>query len=113
MKKPTKQTKEYYDYHDCRDYLQKKYGYDERDYAGEFTKPAKNSKAVKALNKEETSYWDFWHHVIRYTEIHNGCFFWMEKEWLEDATEWQKEIIQHYLDEFADEKGVINFYVYW
>jgi hypothetical protein len=36
--KPKKHTIEYYDYHECRDYLQEKYGYNERDYAGRHKK---------------------------------------------------------------------------
>lgn len=34
MNKPVKQTRTYYDYHQCQKYLQEKYGYDERDYFG-------------------------------------------------------------------------------
>jgi len=120
MKKPGKRTKEYYDYHECRDYLQEKYSYDERDYAGKHNhgKAAKNSKAVTALgltNDNDPPYWDFWHFVIDAGGVQsNSSFFHLTTEWLHGETEdWQKEIIQHYLDEFADKDGMIEFYVDW
>jgi hypothetical protein len=44
MEKPKKESQEYYDYNECRDYLEAKYDYDERDYAGRFT-PTSNPNA--------------------------------------------------------------------
>ena len=105
MNKPTKKTKSYYDYNQCRNYLQEKYGYDERDYAGRF----KN-------RGEDLPYQDFWHWVIKRHEVHNGCFIIFSKENLEEDSEtedWVKEIYKHYIDEFADENGELEMYCWW
>jgi len=129
MDKPVKKTREAFDYHECRDYLQDKYQYSERDYAGHFGEPAQNSPAVAAApieknesvawDEERPPYWDFWHFVIDHTEMHNGTYITMSEEWLPMATDWQKEIIQHYIDEFAEpathdeECREVEFYVEW
>jgi hypothetical protein len=105
LTKPQLQTKTFYNYNDCRNYLEKKYGYDERDYAKKF-----QGKKVH----DDKPYLDFWHWVIDHNEVHNGCFISFERGTLEYITEeWVKEIYTHYLDEFADEKGEIVFYVWW
>jgi hypothetical protein len=105
MKKPNEKTRQYYDYHECQDYLQKKYGYDERNYADhKFTgKP------------DDAPYQDFWHFVIEMTNLNNGTFIYMNNDWLESAKEpWQKEIIEHYLSEFGKGKNrEVQFFVAW
>jgi len=112
--KPTKKTRESLDYHECRDYLEDKYKFKERDYAGHFGPPATNSRIVQAAMEEgRPPYWDFWHFVLEITGIHNGSYFTMSEEWLPMATAWQKEIITLYLDEFADESREVVFYVSW
>ena len=113
--KPKKQIKEYYDYHKCRDYLQEKFGYNERDYAGRFNKKGKRITKVTL----EIPYQDFWHWVLDKHEVHNGSFLTFDRQSLkyydEDKTikPWQREIYCHYLDEFADEKGELEMYVWW
>jgi len=113
MEKPQSKIKQYYDYHECRNYLQEKYGYDERDFSNQATKGGREAQTL-----------DFWYWVIEHDDIHNGCFVIFSKEILEDEdtdwTEiddkfgnWQKEIYQHYIDEFADENGEVEFYVWW
>jgi hypothetical protein len=107
MKKPTKKTKSYYDYIQCRDYLQKKYDYNERDYAGKF----------KNRDKEDVPYQDFWHWVIEHYQVCNGCFITFSKEYLEcdgkESEAWVREIYKHYIDEFADENGELEMYCWW
>lgn len=108
MQKPKKHKKEYYDYNECRDYLQEKYGYDERDYLGMFT--------GKTVN-DNVEYQDFWHWVCDNYEIHNGCCITFDMELLKEKDiyikPWQKEILKHYLEEFADENGKVELYVWW
>jgi len=103
--KPQKQVREYYDYNKCRDYLEAKYGYSERDYAG-----MSKGKGVNV----SVPYLDFWHWVLENQEVHNGCFISFSRGVLEEIEEdWVKEIYTRYLDEFADEKGELEMYVWW
>lgn len=106
LKKPKKQTHRYYDYHECRDYLQKKFGYDERDYAKIYNN-GKYDKDIECL--------DFWYWLCEHSEIHNGCFVYFSKENLDDldGDEWVKEIYGHYIDEFADKNGELTMYAWW
>lgn len=104
--KPQKQSRTYYDYNECRDYLQEKYDYDERDYAGKYSHGNSGDG-----NKP---YLDFWHWVIERYEIHNGCYITFDKSELDDIEkDWIKEIYSHYLDEFADDNGELEMYVWW
>lgn len=111
--KPVKQTKTYYDYNECRNYLENKYGYDERDYSKRFKR--KDGKLTGINNDVE--YRDFWHWVLDHNQISNGCFITFYKEDLEDPEmdfeDWQKEIYKRYIDEFADENGELEMYVWW
>jgi len=114
MDKPIKKAKVAYDYHECSVYLQDKYGYNERDYAGHFGKPAKNSTAVAALDpNDEVPYWDFWHFVCDKGNPVRGGYFVMHEEWTDGGVEpWQEEILRLYLDEFG-ENGGVEFYADW
>jgi len=109
MNKPVKRVHEYYDYNECRNYLEEKYGYDERDYANKLTARGIGSKA----DDDSVPYQDFWHYICDCTDIYNGCDFTMYSDWMDDAEDWQKEILQHYFDEFGDENGEIEFNVLW
>ena len=114
LEKPEPRIIKCYDYNACRDYLQEKYDYDERDYAGRYKR--KNGK-VKECNLD-IEYLDFWHWVCEHHEVHNGCFITFCREVLEDEqtdfdADWQKEIYKHYIDEFADEKGEVELYCWW
>lgn len=104
LDKPKKKSRSYYDYIQCRDYLQAKYNYLERDYAGKFANGKLNGKP----------YLDFWHWVLDNHEVHNGCEILFSKEELETIEKpWVKEIYQRYIDEFADKKGELTLYVWW
>lgn len=104
MKRPVKHTHEYYDYHECRDYLESKHDYNERDYAG-------------WLDDKSLPYQDFWHFVCDMGDISNDSPFTMCEWWGgEGAADWQVDILDHYLDEFGEgEPGerMIEFYVSW
>lgn len=103
--KPVPRTKTAYDYNQCRDYLEAKYGYEERDYVGMFKE--------KKVN-EEVEYLDFWHWVLDRHTIHNGCYVTFSKEELDEIDkEWVREIYSHYIEEFADDNGELELYVWW
>ena len=142
-KKPIKKTIKYFNYNECSDYIEKKYGYEERDYAGvsayinsslkktnekfgnngwyEVSKQDASPEQLEAIKyhdellQKEPEYQDFWHFLLDHHEINNGGFFTMNKDHLmKEASDWQKEILQHYFDEFdPDNKGEIEFYVSW
>lgn len=107
MDKPVKKCHIYaYDYRECRDYLQARDGYDERDYASKFQGDA------------GPPYQDFWHFVLdKDPEIHNGCEVVMDESWAEGAEPWQQEILRKYLDAFGETgllgERVVNVYVWW
>jgi hypothetical protein len=104
MNKPTPKTKTAYSYTECRDYLQEKYGYKERDYAGKF----------KHRDMDDIPYQDFWHWVVGNYQIHNGCYVTFTKEVLDEIQEdWVKTIYSYYLHEFALDKNEVTFYVEW
>ena len=110
MNKPLKKSIPRYDYHECCNYLQDKYGYNERDYYGHF-KDGKFNKDVE--------YCDFWHWFIAHSYVPtNGSVVIMYEEWGEGLSDddWRKIIINHYLDEFGEgEFGnrSIEFWVEW
>lgn len=111
-----------FDFNDCTNYIEQKYGYSTRDYAGQF----RISKTGKILScNEGVPYQDFWHWVTEVYDIHNGCNITFSQETLDSykpvegeptdgcMEDWQIKIYQDYLNEFADENGEINFYVWW
>lgn len=93
-----------YDYHQCRDWLQKKYGYCERDYAGKRYGPNPNPDA---------EYLDFWHFVVDMTDLNNGEIIVMDDSWKEDAAPWQIEIIDRYLDHFGVDQRSVKLLCEW
>lgn len=78
MEKPTKHTIQYYDYHECSHYLEKKYSYIERDYAR--TLGTKTVDHFKLYQKTTGDYMPFGgkypdmsgKHKDRYTVIRDG-----------------------------------------
>ena len=105
--KPQPTTRTAYDYHECRDYLQKKYKYNERDYAKKF---------VTGSTMGEP-YQDFWHWVVDHNDISNGCLITFSRETLNnpdfDGDQWVKTIYGYYLTEFADDNGELLMWVWW
>jgi hypothetical protein len=111
MDKPIPKTKEAYDYRECRDYLQWKYGYDEQDYTGKYKKiPA---WAVDDID-ESVPYQNFWHWLLGRYEIHNGGYVTFTRDALDEIQEeWAKIIYSHYLEEFTQGQDEVTFYVWW
>lgn len=107
MDKPQPQCVTYYDYRACRDYLQEKYGYNERNYAGK--------SALGAAR--DAPFQDFWLFVVQRSALdRNDSFFVMAEEWGAGAEDWQQKILGDYMDEFGTgEQGhrVIEFHVWW
>jgi hypothetical protein len=92
LKKPTKKTTKYYDYHEVTKYLEKLHGKDFRDYAGKFTKDG----------NDDAPYQDFWHWICDHNEVSNGCYIFLP-DWdyhmnSKDTEPWKKEIMQYYYD---------------
>ena len=88
-KKPKSYTLTLYDYGACRDYIGKKY------LCG-----------------------DLWGWLIEHGDIHNGCLIELTKEILDDEdTDWdetdQKEIYRHFIEEFANEQGILKMWCWW
>jgi len=110
MNKPKLKKTAYYDYNECRNYLQEKYNYDERDYAGQFKK-TKNGKIIE--RDDSKPYLDFWLWVCDNHEIHNDCFItFTEEELAKIKEDWVKEIYTHYLKEFA-KNGELELFCWW
>ena len=103
MKKPEKIKFELNDYHKCRDWLQRRYNYDERNYAN----------CTLTASEDDTPYQDFWHFVIDMGNPHNGSILWMHNEWRENAEEWQVEILDRYLDHFGEGEGENRYARFW
>lgn len=109
--KPKKKSRQSYDYSECRDFLEEKYGYSERDYLGRY---AFGNKAVEKVSKkygkswyttiptdfneqeklaseeyhkimlDEPEYCDFWHWVCDHCyNVSNGCYITFSRECLE------------------------------
>lgn len=97
MKKPTKKTFIAYDFSECRDYINKKYKCNIRDFA--------------RSTGEGKEYQDFWHWICNTYSPNNGSFLTFSRE---DDTEkdWQRTILNYFLDEFGENDEVI-FYVDW
>ena len=119
MKKPTEITvaHSYFDYTDCKKYIQQKYIYSNRTMH------------------------NFWHFVIQCEpHIRNDCYFYMTEDWFDYIKEKAKrnlkldeiknpteeqikqeietfisegKILKHFLDEFGNEEGEIRFHVWW
>ena len=103
-----------YDYLEASHYLEDKYDYRERDFAGEFEASPHKKRVPRASKKHE--YLDFWHWVLKHHEVHNGGMITFSRERLEEGfemPEWVKEIYGYYLDEFADEGGKLRLYTAW
>jgi hypothetical protein len=104
LKKPRPKTRRAYDYNECRDWLEVKYGYDERDYARRYDDGGHDATAP---------YRDFWHFVLDMEQVHNGCYITIKEDWLEDAEPWQQEIVNHYLRHFGRVVDGIRQAAFW
>ena len=107
MNRPKLRMFEALDYFECIKYLEKKYNFNSRDYAGKY----------KRGSTPNTPYQDYWHFVIDCVDVHNGSFMWISNEWVEDlAKDDYRTIITNLIfEEFADynKDGSIQFWVDW
>lgn len=88
---------EYWDHHKCAEKIEKKLGYKLRDTLSKFS-----GKGVK-----EVEYRDFWHFIVDRYDPHNGSIICINSELKERAKNWQKEILDAFVEEFGD------FQKYW
>ena len=94
------------DYHECRDYLQEKYNYKERNYANR----------TFGGDNNDAPYLDFWHWVVDACEVHNGGIMTFHKEMLEqfEDDDFHHIILTYYFNEFCPpDKDSIDFLVEW
>ena len=92
MKKPTKKTKEFYDYNEVVDYIEKKYKLEERK-SGD----------------------DFWKWLCENHDwITNGCFFDIEfGDEFYEPTENSKQILSKIQEEFARGEDSLEVWIEW
>ena len=114
LEKPKFKTKIFYHYNECRNYLQKKYNCNERDFAGRYKRDENNKLKEVDINKP---YQDFWHWVCDNYIIYNGCFIVFSKNYFgmksETIPEWVKTIYSRYIEEFADNNGELVMFCEW
>ena len=109
MDKPKSEILIYYDYPECTAWIEEQYGIDVRDYAGRF----------HGDHDESKPYLDFWHWLCDHEDIQNGGYVTFSYEvlaWLKDNGDipgWAEEIYTHYLAEFADIHGEVEFCTWW
>ena len=101
--KPSQNVIHYYNYNECRNYLEKKYGYDERDYANKYVY---DSNGMATKRNHDVPYQDFWHWVVDRFDVTNGGMITFSK-YTTPEEDWQKEIYQRYMDEFAENGELI------
>jgi len=104
MNKPEKKTIVTcaYDWSESVTWIEHKLGRKIRDYANH-------------LGENRTlgnPYWDYWHYICEICEPTNPGSIYISSEMIEfgEATDWQNEITQAFIDEFGDEE---EFLVEW
>jgi len=106
MNKPKKKIVEHWDYDECADWVAHKLGINDlRDCLGRWEK--------KWPKGDEPEYRDFWHFVLDYNEsVHKGSYINIDGYMLlvDKAVDWQKEIVQTFIDEFGDNQ---RYWVKW
>ena len=104
MKKPKKHKREYYDYHECAEYIAHKLGVkDLRNFA---------NWSPGQKDQDNPPYQDFWHFVLDgQDQFCNGCFIYLP--FLDDNSDygdWQIKILKEFNKEFGDET---QYWVAW
>lgn len=103
MEKPQKHTRSIYNYSECNDYIEKKYGIKTRDYAGYFGED---------FGKREVDppYQDFWHWII--ISRGEGDIIVLSEDLIEAGEEefWYAKILKLFLNEFGEKnsEGVLE-----
>ena len=101
IKKPKLQSRKAYEYSDCAKWVEQKLGYDIRNTLG--------NRSPEGF-KERREYRDWWHFIIDYLDVRNGCYISIEKDLLENGNNWQNEITQAFIDEFGEDA---EYWVWW
>lgn len=105
MIKPKKRVKTYYDYVECRDYINAKYKIDIDDV----------NNTLKEVSG--APYQNFWNFVTDNFDIRNDCDFSLSETDKEYAEEWQVKIIDLFLTEFGENDAYlgksVDFNVQW
>lgn len=83
-------------YHQCKDYISRKLGYDIDDTLGKWPKTEGQDNP---RNVELRRYWAF---LIDRFNIHNGMVIHISSDLLEDAEPWEAEITNAFINEFGD-----------
>ena len=100
MNKPEEVTRVevFHDYNACAKYIDYKHNCEIRNFAGKLSGGKGNPNAP---------YQDFWHFVYDMCEPERDDFFYMDEDWMQSdrITDWQKEILLWFLDEFGQEYG--------
>jgi hypothetical protein len=108
MKKPKKRAMVVaYNWHECVQYIEKKYKIDIRDYAGKFKCKWNNGELG-----EEKPYQDFWHWVVQNKDVNNGSVVTLSSYDYTECEDWQQQILTFFLKEFGKGKEA-TFWVEW
>lgn len=129
--KPKPQNRKSLDWTSCTEFIEARYKIDTRDYArshaqfGEWCKangenpvltpPGCSPEVIKECQKQyarfnadiasgkvvERPYQDFWHWLIDHADIRRGGTMELDREMIEGAEPWQKEIFELYWKEFG------------
>ncbi len=99
--KPELQSRGAYEYSDCVEWVEQKLGYDIRNVL--------NSHSPENI-KKNIEYRDWWHFLIDYEDVHNGCYIMIRRDLMEYGNDWQNEITQKFLDEFGEDA---EYWVDW
>jgi len=92
VEKPSKRTKEAYDWNEARTYIESVHDCDLRNFA---------NKTYDGSDGDDRPYQDYWHYLIDVCYIiGNGCYFTMEDEM--EGEPWQQEITGWIFDEFGE-----------
>lgn len=108
MKKPVKKLPvgPALDFNEIMQYVEKKYGFNHRDYAG-------------SDKNKDAPYQDYWHHLLdgQFAFVERGTVqYWNLEDMLdeeEDTPEWVKTITQYVYDEFVNELDADGGFEVW
>jgi hypothetical protein len=110
MQKPkAKQTEAVLDYHEVIDFIQKKYGYNARDFSNYFGHD-KNKPKGKEFE-------DFWGWLVEDGSIHNGCHTYLPFDFIDDddTPKYVRTILKDIRTEFDPENKMdsLKVWVEW
>lgn len=132
MKKPKQKTsKPHWDYHEVIEFIEKKYKIETRGYTPKcgFTEAQLEENKKHYRGTDSKPYLDFWHYLTDNSEVHNGCFMYLnllgdhykgkkkdDGDWDGDdeyRPRWVREIQKMIYDEFKPKHGEMKCWVEW